>query len=173
MGPIEVKKEKDEDDGDRDEITAEDCSDNEEPSSFENLQLPGTSKQKLAVTLTLDNWNVASREKNKGFLNRFKSFFHGNKKYQKNDGTLKQRKQTAKAYAEKVRLARFWVQWTLAVERGKNSGILVERAIKHFRYGMMTRAFYTYVIYIYIYMFYYIYSSKNNAIRLAPPLVFS
>lgn len=143
MGPKEVDEE-------RDEITPEDHNDNDDEeeisTTFENLQLPGKSKQKLAVTLTLDNWNVASREKNKGFLNRFKSFFHGNKKYQKNDGTLKQRKQTAKAYAEKVRLARFWVQWTVAVERGKNSGILIERAIKHFRYGMMTRAFYTYVM---------------------------
>ena len=121
-------------------VPADDNMDNN--SAFVNLQV-GKSMQR--VTVTLDNWNIASREKNRGFLNRFKSFFHGNKKYQPNDGTTrKQRKEAAKAYSEKVSLARIWVQWTLAVEQGKNSGILVERAIKHFRHGVVAKAFYTY-----------------------------
>ena len=96
-------------------------------------------RQSRQRAVALGTWGGVSRDRgSRGLFARIRGALTKNRaRYTAADGALE--------YHAHVSLAKAWALWCGAVHRSRDAGVLMQRAIRHFRHGASARAFYTWM----------------------------
>lgn len=128
---------------DIDAITA---AEDEDADDNGTVNAPSNIRERQRYAVALDSWSTAKPPPGRSaLLRRLRSPFPTSTRKYRTNAARGNKEAAAVQLSRQLSLARAWVQWTRFVEMCKDSGVLFERAAKHFRHGLAARAFYTWL----------------------------